>query len=47
MFSKKEIWKDIIGYEGLYQVSDLGNIKSLSRIKFVNGKYPIYHYLEK
>ena len=41
MFSKKEIWKDIIGYEGLYQVSDLGNIKSLSRIKFVNGKYPI------
>lgn len=24
-----EIWKDIIGYEGLYQVSNLGNIKSL------------------
>lgn len=26
-----EIWKDIKGYEGLYQVSNLGNIKSLER----------------
>ena len=25
-----EIWKDIIGYEGLYQVSDLGRVKSLN-----------------
>ena len=25
----KEEWKDIIGYEGLYQVSNLGRIKSL------------------
>ena len=25
-----EIWKDIIGYEGLYQVSNLGNIKRIS-----------------
>jgi len=25
----KEIWKDIKGYEKLYQVSNLGNIKSL------------------
>lgn len=23
-----EIWKDIIGYEGLYQVSNFGNVKS-------------------
>ena len=28
----EEIWKDIEGYEGLYQVSNLGNIKSLSRL---------------
>jgi hypothetical protein len=27
-----ETWKDIIGYEGLYQVSNMGNVKSLSRI---------------
>lgn len=25
----KEIWKDIPGYEGLYQVSNLGEVKSL------------------
>lgn len=27
-----EIWKDIVGYEGLYQVSNLGRVKSLDRI---------------
>ena len=27
----KEIWKDIKGYEGLYQVSSLGNVKSFHR----------------
>lgn len=27
-----EIWKDIENYEGLYQVSDLGRVKSLERI---------------
>lgn len=28
----KEIWKDIPNYEGLYQVSNLGNVKSVKRI---------------
>lgn len=27
----KEVWKDIEGYEGLYQISNLGNVKSLDR----------------
>lgn len=27
----EEIWKDIEGYEGLYQVSNLGRVKSLER----------------
>lgn len=27
----KEIWKDIIDYEGLYQVSNLGRVKSLAK----------------
>ena len=27
---RKEIWKDIPGYEGLYQVSNLGRVKSLN-----------------
>lgn len=26
-----EVWKDINGFEGKYQVSDLGNVKSLNR----------------
>ena len=28
-----EIWKDIKGYEGLYQVSNLGRVKRLVSIK--------------
>ena len=32
-----EIWKDIEGYEGYYQVSNLGRVKSLKR-KVWNGK---------
>lgn len=28
---ENEIWKDIGGYEGLYQVSNMGKVKSLSR----------------
>ena len=28
-----EVWKDIPGYEGLYQVSNLGRVKSMSRQK--------------
>jgi hypothetical protein len=27
----EEIWKDIVGYEGYYQVSNLGRVKSLDR----------------
>lgn len=40
---KVEIWKDVIGYEGLYKVSDFGNVKSLSRITKNNGGF----YLSK
>jgi len=28
----KELWKDITGYEGLYQVSNFGRVRSLDRI---------------
>lgn len=28
-----EVWKDVIGYEGLYQVSNFGNVKSLGNEK--------------
>lgn len=32
MNTENEIWKDIPGYEGLYQVSSLGRVKSISRV---------------
>lgn len=31
-----ENWKEILGYEGYYQISNFGNIRSLNR--FVNGR---------
>ena len=33
----KEIWKDISGYEGCYQVSNYGRVKSLDRVVERNG----------
>lgn len=37
----EEYWKDIKGYEGLYQVSNLGRVKSLDKeiLYLVKGKY--------
>lgn len=31
MYMKEEIWKDIDGYKGYYQVSNLGRVRSLDR----------------
>ena len=40
----EEIWKDIKDYEGLYQVSNYGRIKSLKRkVKTKNGNYQGYN----
>ena len=33
----KEIWKDIPGYEGLYKVSNLGNVKRKKDNYVFNG----------
>lgn len=46
----KEIWKDIPGYEGLYQVSNLGRVKSLDRTikqKDAHGGHCLFHYKER
>lgn len=50
----EEVWKDIKGYEGLYQVSNLGRIKSLSRYVDVREGVKIHinervkpHYINK
>lgn len=37
-----EIWKDIEGYKGLYQISNLGRVKSLTRkVRCRNNKFRI------
>lgn len=41
-----EIWRDIEGFEGLYQVSDLGRVKSLER-NIVKGRGGLYKIEEK
>ena len=41
----EEIWKDIPNYEGYYQASNLGRIKSLKRM--VKGKYSLRVQNEK
>lgn len=39
----EEVWKDIPGYEGWYQVSNLGNVRSLKRrATKPNGEKTIY-----
>lgn len=33
----KEVWKDIEGYEGLYQISNLGRVKRVATGKVLKG----------
>lgn len=35
----KEIWKEIEGYEGLYEVSNLGRVRSLDRVKLITTRW--------
>ena len=54
MNSLKEVWKDIKGYEGKYQISNLGRVKSLGNLQtkkekllktnIRNGYYTAYLY---
>lgn len=54
---KKENWRPVVGYEGLYEVSDLGNVRSLNYMhtgkteklalnKSYWGYYVLYLYKE-
>lgn len=40
-----EIWKDIKGYKGYYQISNKGRVKSLSRKKHLRNN--IYYYTDE
>ena len=41
----QEIWKDVPNFEGIYQVSNLGNVKSLPRCIIHRGN--VSHIKEK
>ena len=39
----EEIWKPVIGYEGLYEVSNLGRVRSVDRlVKYSNGQIHLH-----
>lgn len=40
-----EVWKSVVGYDNFYQVSNLGRVKSLSRVS--QNKYGNYCIKEK
>ena len=36
---KQEEWRDVVGYEGVYQVSNIGNVRSMARVMvYKNGQ---------
>ena len=41
-FLEKEVWKDIEGWEGHYQVSNHGRVKSIERIILNGGRKQLY-----
>lgn len=41
-----EVWKDVKNYEGLYQVSNFGNVKRISSFRGVNKQYLNDYYLK-
>lgn len=43
----KEVWKDIKGYEGLYQISNLGNIRKLRFINNICNKEKIFNITQQ
>ena len=43
-----EEWRPVVGYEGLYEVSDCGRVKSCGRVVdcLHKGKYPIHRHVK-
>lgn len=43
MKEEEEVWKDVVGFEGLYKVSNLGRVKSLDRwLVYKDGRRRFY-----
>lgn len=46
MMEIREIWKDCKGYEGLYQVSNLGRVWSIRSQRYLKGSYDKDGYIQ-
>jgi hypothetical protein len=46
MKTEKEVWLPIKGYEGYYEVSNIGNVKRISSFRGVNKAYLNGYYLK-
>ena len=40
-----EVFKDIEGYEGLYRISNLGNVYSIRNNRMIKGRFNTYKYV--
>lgn len=40
---EQEIWRPVVGYEGWYEVSTLGRVRSLSRTILCNNRYEAFY----
>lgn len=49
ILAEHEVWADVPGYAGLYEVSNFGRIRSLTRTTTQrnNGKYRVHTYSGK
>lgn len=47
MENQVEIWKDVVGYEGIYQVSNFSRVKSLEVKRFTKANNSFSTYKEK
>ncbi len=44
MSKQIEEWRPVVGYEGLYEVSDWGNVRSLNYNKILNYNWSYDYY---
>ena len=42
-----EVWRELPGYEEIYEVSSLGNVRSLDRLEFVSSKRTGGHFRKR
>lgn len=43
--SEKEIWKDVVGYEGVYEVSNMGRVKRVGKYRNQCAEWDSNHIL--